>query len=234
MTREDIRSWVKTEFKPVMLATPDETILQVVDNAIRYWNTHSAFKIIEMVENVSPGVPRVALNSNFKNVVRVYPSTTPDWILQNHPLWTLLGITIIDNLTADLVMMSEAFRNYRYYIGTDFKFYFDRNDNPDATNGNGGYLYVTNLPQNTTAVAVVGTKRILPDEDITSEYLLDWILKYVKAQVKMIEGNTLRKSGAINIKNDGQELMNEGKDEVKTLQKQLMDEGRWVSFTRKF
>jgi len=233
MKREDIRTWVKTEFKPVMLATPDETILQVIDNTIRYWNTHSAFKIVHMAENVVPGTPRVALPAEFKNVTRVYPSTTPDWILQNHPLWTLLGITIIDNLTADLVMMSEAFRNYRYYIGTDFKFYFDRNMNPD-TNDTGGYLYMTNLPQNTTAVCVVGTKRIIDGEDITSEYLLEWVLQYVKAQVKMIEGNTLRKSGAINIKNDGQELMNEGKEEVKDLQARLREEGKWVSFARKF
>lgn len=233
MTREDIRTWVKTEFMPVMLATPDETILQVIDNAVRYWNTHSAFKIIGMFE-ASPGTKRVELGSEWKNVVRVYPATTPDWILQNHPLWTLLGISIIDNLTSDLVMMSEAFRNYRYYIGTDFHFYFDRDHNPDATDGVGGYLYLTNLPYNTTRIAVVGTKRIVPEEDITSEYLLDWVLKYVKAQVKMIEGNTLRKSGAIGVKNDGQELMNEGKEEVTEMQKQLLNEGRWVSFARKF
>jgi len=81
---------------------------------------------------------------------------------------------------------------------------------------------------------VVGTKRIIEGEDITSEYLLDWILQYSKAQVKMIEGNTLRKSGAINIKNDGQELMNEGKEEVEALQKRLTTEGRWVAFARKY
>jgi hypothetical protein len=233
MKREDIRTWIKTEFQPVTLATPDETILQVIDNAIRYWNTHSAFKIIDMKDAV-PGTPRVQLGAEWKNVVRVYPSTTPDWILQNHPLWTLLGITIIDNLTSDLVMMSEAFRNYRYYIGTDFHFYFDRNHNPDATSGYGGYLYLVNLPQNTTAIAVVGTKRIVPGEDITSEYLLDWLLKYSKAQVKMIEGNTLRKSDAIGVRNDGQVLVNEGKADVDALQKQLVTEGRWVSFTRKW
>jgi hypothetical protein len=130
--------------------------------------------------------------------------------------------------------MSEAFRNYRYYIGTDFHFYFDRNHNPDGTNQFGGYLYLTNLPQNTTKIAVVGTKRILPNEDITSEYLLEWILEYSKAQVKMFEGNTLRKSDAIGVKNDGQSLMTEGKEAVEALQKRLQEEGRWVSFTRKF
>jgi len=142
MKREEIRQWIKREFMPVMLATPDETILQVIDNSIRYWNTHSAFKIVDMF-NATAGDARIQLPSEWKNVVRVYPATTPDWILQNHPLWTLLGITIIDNLTADLVMMSEAFRNYRYYIGTDFKFYFDRYHNPDGDNGYGGYLYMT-------------------------------------------------------------------------------------------
>jgi len=230
MNKEHIREWIKTEFAPVMLATPDETVNQVIDNAIRYWNTHSAYKIVSMFDAV-PGTPRVQLSSSFKNVVRVYPSTTPDWILQNHPLWTLLGITIIDNLTSDLVMMSEAFRNYRYYIGTDFHFYFDRSQNPDTS---GSYLYLTNLPQNATKIAVVGTKRIIPDEDITDEYILEWILEFSKAQVKMVEGNTLRKSGAIGIKNDGQDLMSEGKEAVEQLKKRLGEEGRWVSFVRKF
>ena len=233
MNKEHIREWIKAEFQPVLLATPNETINQVIDNTIRYWNTHSAYKIVKMYDNIVPGTPRVALTAEFKNVVRVYPSTTPDWILQNHPLCTLLGITIIDNLTSDLVMMSEAFRNYRYYIGSDFHFYFDRNIDPDGEN-TGGYLYLTNLPQNTTKIAVVGTKRILPDEDITSEYLLEWVLAYTKAQIKMIEGNTLRKSSAIGIKNDGQELMSEGKEEIKELQDRLREEGRWCAFVRKF
>lgn len=232
MTREDIREWVKTEFSPVMLATPSETINQITDNAIRYWNTHSAFKQTKIYETVA-GIPRIQLGTEWKNVVRVYPTTTPDWILQNHPLWTLLGITIIDNLTSDLVQMSEAFRNYRYYIGTDFHFTFERVENPEGA-GYGGYLYMVNLPMNTIGVAVVGTKRIVPGEDITSEYILDWILKYVKAQVKMVEGNTLRKSDAIGVHNDGQRLLDEGKEEVAELQKKLAVEGKWVSFARKF
>jgi len=233
MDKEHIREWIKTEFAPVLLATPDATVDQAIDNAIRYWNTHSAYKITEMF-NATPGTVRVELPANFKNVVRVYPATTPDWILQNHPLWTLLGITIIDNLTSDLVMMSEAFRNYRYYIGTDFHFLFERSENPNAVNGAGGYLYLTNLPQNTTKVAVVGTKRIVTGEDITNEFVLEWILEYSKAQVKMIEGNTLRKSSAIGINNDGQKLLDEGKDKIEELKKQLSAEGRWVGFVRKF
>jgi hypothetical protein len=50
----------------------------------------------------------------------------------------------------------------------------------------------------------------------------------------MAEGNTLRKSDAIGIKNDGQQLIDEGKEEIKTLQEQLAQEGRWVSFTKRF
>jgi len=230
MNKEHIREWLKAEFAPVLLATPNETINQVIDNAIRYWNTHSAYKIVSMFDAV-PGTPRVQLTSNFKNVVRVYPSTTPDWILQNHPLWTLLGITIIDNLTEDLVMMSEAFRNYRYYIGSDFHFLFERSQNPEV---DGSYLYLSNLPQSTTRIAVVGTKRIVPDENITDEFILEWILEFSKAQLKMIEGNTLRKSSAIGINNDGQTLMNEGKEAVEQLKKRLGEEGRWCAFVRKF
>ena len=230
MQKDDIINWVLTEFKPVELATPVDTIIQCVDNAVRYWNTHSSYKITRMYE-ATPSQKRVQLDPVFKSVVRVYPATAPDWILQNHPMWTLLGITLIDNLTSDLVAMSEAFKNYRYYIGTDFHFTFERNEDPEV----GGYLYMDNLPYNTTRIAVVGTARVaIDDEDITNEYILNWLLAYIKALVKQIEGNTLRKADAINVHNDGQQLLDEGKEEAKTLQDKLTVEGRWIGFVRKF
>lgn len=231
MERKDIINWVVTEFQPVDLATPVDTILQCIDNAIRYWNTHSSYKITRMYA-AAASQKRIQLDPIFKSVVRVYPAAAPDWILQSHPVWTLLGITLIDNLTSDLVAMSEAFKNYRYYIGTDFHFTFERNEDPAV----GGYLYLENLPYNTTRIAVVGTSRIIFDDNdaITNEYQLNWLLAYVKALVLQVEGNTLRKSDAINIKNDGQALLDQGREEMKTLQDKLTIEGRWVGFVRKF
>jgi hypothetical protein len=316
MLDREIVDWIKSEFLPVELATGDEVIIQKIQNARRYWNTHSAFPIVEMydapstsTETVQASGARLQVSPAYKNVVRVYPSMSPDWILQNYPLWTLLGITIIDNLTSDLVMLSEAFRNYRYYIGTDFNWKFQKSDDPMV----GGWLYYNNAPYQATKFAIVGTKRLINGsmqlpftgttgtlkyvpveeetviitngthtytddgvgnltsnisgysgtisyatgvwtvtgwvgdstginctvtysyyEDIKSEFILDWVLNYTKALVKLTEGNALRKSGAINIQNDGQALFDEGADEKKSLEDKLAIEGRWIAFCRRF
>jgi hypothetical protein len=305
MIKSEIIEWVKMEFQPIDLATTDETISQIVDNAMRYWNTHSALPVVRMFE-ASAATIRIQLTPDYKSVVKVYPSTTPDWVLQNYPLWSLLGITIIDNLTSDLVMLSEAYRNYKYYMGTDFTWHYEKSDNP----GIGGTLFVVNIPTPTLGVCVVGTKRLINGqvtvniqnlsgtltfapviantliltngthtytddgegglvsslsgysgtinyttgawsitgwsgsilgtatymyyEDIKSEYILQWLLYYVKALVKMVEGNALRKTMAIDIKNDGQVLYQEGQTEKLELEKKLAEEGRWLTFVRRF
>lgn len=303
MTKTEIIDWVHQEFFPVSLATPDETLNQIVDNTIRYWNTHSSMPLVKMY-GANYGAYRLQLEPDYKNVVKIYPSTNPDWVLNNYPVWSLLGITIIDNLTSDLVMLSESYRNYKYYIGTDFNWKFIKSDDPKI----GGAVYYSNLPSNTTNVAVVGTKRIINGdvqvnltgnsgtldllpiesntvtftdgtttftddgngvltasgytgtidyttgawtvtgwggtgtklatytcyENVKSEYMLGWLLPYIKSLVKMVEGNTLRKTDAIGVKNDGQTLFDEGKFEKEELEKKLATEGRWMSFARKF
>lgn len=304
MYKSDILSWIKTEFLPRTLATPDATINQIIDNGIRYWSAYSAFPIVTMVTATGS---RTQLPINFKDVVTVIPSNTPDWILQNYPLWSLLGITIIDNLTSDLVMLSEAYRNYKYYIGTDFKWNFQKSDNANMV---GPYLYTSNAPSGASTFCVGGLRRIVNgniqitttgtsgvftsvpittstfsltngthtyidnglgiltsslsgysgvinyttgvwsvtgwvgtttataiytySEDITSEFILEWLLPYCKALVKMAEGNTLRAAKMIKIDIDGQELVDEGKEEKKELETKLNVGGRWYSFIRKF
>lgn len=229
MLLPEIVQWIKDDIKPVELTTPEGTVGQMVQTAIRYWNTHSAFRIIRMY-NATVSTKRVQLDTDFKNVVRVYPASQADWILQNYPLWSLLGITIIDNVTSDLVMLSEAFKNYRYYIGTDFHFHFERSNDPSV----GGYLYLDNVPTGTNKICVVGCKRITEVEDITDEFILDWILQYAKSLTLAQEGNTLRKSGVIGIQNDGQQMIDEAKTKIEELKKELNENGRWVSFVQRF
>jgi len=228
-TKVAITEWVKNEFKPLKLATPDATIMQMIDNAVRYWNTHSAYKISTMVD-YAPGTDRVQLPAEFKSVAAVYPNKTTTWIWNDYPLWTLTGITVLDSVTTDLIMMSEAFRNYRVYVGTDFRWVFERST--DATEG--GYLYCINVPNGVSGLYVVGTKRILDGEELKDDYIQDWILRYTKALVKQVEGNTLRKSDIINVKNDGQNLYDEGKEEMKDLQSSLAKDSRWVAFIKRY
>ncbi len=227
-SKATILSWLETEFAPLTLAAPDASIYQYIDNAVLYWNTHSAYKWMETFTYANQA--RIQLNANFKSVVQVYPTTQSTWIYNNHPLWTLTGITVLDNLTSDLIIMSEAFKNYRYYIGTDFRWTFQKSEHYESE---GGYLYVQRAPTGTDAITVVGTKRITSIDKITSEYQIDWIQRYVKSLLKLQEGNTLRKSGLVNIKNDGQELVNEGQEEKRELEEQLKKDGRWVVFVRK-
>jgi len=140
-----------------------------------------------------------------------------------------MGITVLDNVTGDLIMMSEAFRNYRVYVGTDFQWVYDKSDDPTV----GGYLYCVNVPSGTQNLFVMGTKRILEDEDVKIEQVIDWLYRYSKAQLKQIEGNTLRKAGIVGVANDGQQLVDEGKQEMEALQQELYRNSRWVLLARK-
>jgi len=230
-TRDTLAEWLETEFLPLTLATPSGTIQQVIQNAIRYFNTHSGYKISKTYTYAS-GTTRIQLDTSFKTVVQVYPTTTSSWIWNDHPLWTLLGISVLDNVTTDLIMMSEAFKNYRVYIGADMRWTYNKSEDPDVE---GGHLYIINLPPNNDSVFVVGTQRITADDtDIKSEYILDWVLNYAKALLMMIEGNTLRKSSIVGVNNDGQALVNEGNELRKELQEKLGRDGRWVAMIRRF
>lgn len=220
--------WLQGEFKPLELATPLATQEQCVENAIRYWNTHSGYKISDVYSYTS-GTKRVQLDTGFKTVVNVYPTKAATWIWKDNPLWSLMGMMVLDNVTTDLIIMTEAFRNYKLYVGMDMRWTYRKSDDPSI----GGYLYVINIPSASQSIFVVGTKRITANEDIKPEPILDWILNYSKALLRIIEGNTLRKSSIIEVKNDGQELVNEGKEEVKELKEELASSGRWVALAKR-
>jgi len=228
MVKAEMVTWVRTEFKPLCIVTPDATIEQAVDSAFRYWNNHSGYKTIEMVNTIEP---RVQVSKHMKFVAKVYPASLAAFDpFQGHPLWSLLGITILDNVTSDIIVLTESFKNYQAYIGEDFQWSFVKNDDPNE----GGHLYVDNLPYGSERLAVMGTRRIFTDEDIKTEYILDWLLRYSKALVKQVEGNTLRKSSVIGINNDGQAYYDEGRQEMLDLQEQLARDGRWVALGTRF
>lgn len=224
-------TWLRTQFSPLTLATPQATIEQCVENAIRYWNTHSGYKIIKMFD-CAVGTARVQLSTDIKTVAQVYPSSTTTWIWNDHPLWTLLGISILDNVTGDLILMSEAFRNYRIYVGTDFRWTWVKSEDPDEE---GGWIYPVNIPHGVEKLCVVGTKRVQEDEDIKQEYILDWILNYSLALLKEIEGNTLRKVQGVvpSIRSDGPDIVTEGRTDKKELQEHLARDSRWLAFAQR-
>lgn len=224
------RTWIDNEFAPRQLAITDAVKDQMLENAIRYWNTHSAYRIAQMVDGINSSTVRVQLDAAFKTVVTCYPNKRADWIWNGHPYWSLVGVTVLDNFIADSILMSEAFKNYRIYVGTDFNWKFEK----PTVSEDGGYLYLTNVPTTTTALLVVGTQRITATDDIKDDYINDWLLRYYKALVKQIEGHTLRAASIISVANDGQELFNEGKEEAKELQEQLFKDGRWVTFASRF
>jgi hypothetical protein len=226
----NLLTWMAGEFAPRILATPEASVKQMFENAIRYWNSHSGYKISTVV-NYTPGTARVQVGAAFKTVVDVMPTSQAEQIWNNHPLWTLTGVTILDNVTTDLILMSEAFRNYQIYVGTNFRFHFEKSDLPTA----GGYLYCVNVPAGTASLYVVGTKRILPDEDVSilPEVIVNWIYYYTKALVKQLEGHTLRATDIIDVKSDGQELYDEGKEEVEKLQETIKKEAWWVMFLKR-
>jgi len=221
-------TWIANEFAPLTLATSETTIGQQVENAIRYWNHHSAYKVSAMVDYVQ-GQVRAQIPAAVKMVAEVFPNKKTTWLWNDHPLWTMTSVNVLDSVTTDLIMMSEAFRSYRKYVGTDFRHTFVRSGSMTE----GGYLYCTNVPGGTTQLYISGTRQILPDEDLEDTFILDWLLPYIKSLVKQIEGNTLRKSSIIGLANDGNELVREGKEEVQFLQTELERNSRWVAFIKR-
>lgn len=219
--------WIQNEFLPLTLATPTPTITQIIDNTVRYWNTHSAFKTLEMVDYSAGNIVKVS--SGIKQVWSVHPAQLSEWIMQNHPLWTLLGVTILDNVTSDLIQLASAYQHYRVYVGTDFHWTFAPNQDPTAQ----GDLYVQHVPNNSTGLMIVGSKRITVEEDVVSEHIVDWLLWYVKALVKKAEGNLLRKSDVIGVSNDGQQLYDEGAKEEEDLRERLFEESQWQAMAKR-
>lgn len=230
MKKADLVNWVKTKFQPIELVETDEVILQHVDDAIRYWNTHSAHRCMGMYS--VGGQNRIALSPSFKNVVRVIPANSPQWMLEGHPLWTLLGVTVLDNVTSDMVLMAESFNTFKTYIGGDLRWKFIGSDDPENLE-TPPYLFLSAVPSGTTKCCVIGTKRILRNEDIKNEYIIDWLTKYIWALVKRTEGTLYRKAGLIDAANDGQALYDEGENERKELESRLALESRWVVFVKR-
>lgn len=220
----DYVKWIKAEFAPITLITPDATISQCVNNAVRRFNTCSAVKHTAMVEYT--GSARIEVPASFKQVVQVYPNKIPLTLFGGlNSLWALSGVAIIDNVTTDLILLSEALRNYTTYLGLGFEWTYNQNiDDPTGK----GSLFVQNVPAGVDKLYVVGSMRILPDSVIENQWVNDFILNYSKALVKMVEGNSLRKSSMILGHDiDGQQLVDEGKEEKQKLEEDLRVNGRW-------
>ena len=226
MKREDLRDWIIQSFKPVSLSLPVATIDQVIEATILYWNTHSAYKIVRMFDVGAGGSNtfNLQLDPEIKTVVRCFPSSMQEELFSNHPMWVLLGFLTLDRYTNDLMLLSNTFESYRIYLGNDFRWKWVRAD--DSTKG--GWLYLQQVPRGSTKVAVVGTKRILPAEDITDEFIYNWIREHARSRVKIFEGNVLRKAQIIGIANDGDTMVGEGKDECEKLEDALRKESRWM------
>ena len=94
-------------------------------------------------------------------------------------------------------------------------------------------LLVQNIPAGASQLAVMGCYRILPGVAINQEHILEWILCYFRALVKIQYGRLLRVTNVINVKNDGGDLVSEGTNEKKELEERLGREGRWFSFSKR-
>jgi hypothetical protein len=228
MKKSQMLEFVQNEFLPLELSLASEALSQVYDAALRYFNIHSGLKNMKMFD-VTESTVKVTLDTSFSTVAQVYPSAIQSDIIQRHPWQILLNMTLIDNMTNDLVMLSHAYQEYLVYMGKDFSFTFiDATDSDVAP-----YLLVENVPQGTTKLCVVGTKRIVANEDVKQEFALDWLLRYMVALTKIKEGMILRKADIIDVKNDGNNLISEGKEEKKELEDILAAESRYLAFGRR-
>jgi hypothetical protein len=128
--------------------------------------------------------------------------------------------------------MAESFNTFKTYIGGDLRWKFVGSDTPEEA-ATPPYLYLSAVPSGTVKCCVIGTKRILKNEDITNEYIIDWLTKYIWALVKRTEGTLYRKGNLIGATNDGQQLYDEGENERKELEARLALEARWIVFAKR-
>ena len=229
MDKTAIIEWIQNSFAPLQLAVPDTTIELCVDNAISYWNTHSAYKTVEMVDYDGTSYA-VEVPKKFKTVVNVLPNKMRENILSDHPMWMLLGFVTLDAHTQDLMQVSYTFEEYKRWLGANFRWKWVRSEDPEA---NGGYVYVQSIPEGTNAFAILGTKRVEETEDIKDEFIYRWIRDYARSLTKMYEGNVLRKADIIGVRNDGQAQVDEAKEETKDLEEKLRQEGRWLLLAKR-
>lgn len=210
-------------FKPIPLVIENDLLMQTVEDSIRYWNSHSAFPVFSMFDY---GGVATQLTADFKEVVQVYPASDPTggFTFRDTPMWSLLGLTILDSVTSNLISLSHYYQNFKVYTGGDFRWNYVPVDDPTL----GGKLYVQGFPSGASKMAVLGSKRILATEDIKNEHVIDWLTKYTLAHVKQLEGNLYRKGGFVGMNTDGDKLVEEGKADQEKLEKKLEEEGRWV------
>jgi len=232
MTNTDILNWIKTDYAPLQYAQPDATLIQNINQVIYYWNTHSGHRVLEMYNATSAGPYSqtcITLNPEIKTVTEVLPSSQVYQVALADPTWTLLGIQVMNYMSADLIAINEGYKNYQVYLGNDFRWTFEPSQDPSI----GGQLFIQSLPAPATACAVVGTFRILPGTNITSEHILDAILRGSIAYCKIKEGNVLRKAMSINVKTDGQEMLNENTEVWEAWKKELFQNSRWVALAQR-
>ena len=159
MTRPQIYDWLVRSFDPITLATPQESVMQLIDECVDYWNMHSAYRIAAFLP-VTAKV--IELPLEMKMAVECMPNVAQVQLLQDFPNTLLLGMTVLDNLTTDTILLSEGYKNYRTYMGGQFAWQEIRSEDPTVPNR----VVINNLNSACTDIFVVGAKRILPLEDI--------------------------------------------------------------------
>lgn len=232
MNVNQILTWIKTDYGPLLYSQPDSTLLQNIQQVIYYFNTHSGHRWTQMIPVTSAGPGSslvVTTDPHFKTVTECLPSSQSLELALADPTWTLLGIQVMNYLSADLIAINEGYKNYLAYLGNDFRWTYEPSQDPAV----GGTLFVQQLPAPATKLFVAGTYRIITGDTITSEHILDWILRASIAYCKMKEGNILRKADSINVKNDGQVLLDENTEVWEKMKIELIQNARWVALATK-
>lgn len=227
MTRPQIYDWLTRSFDPMVLSTPKESVEQLIEECVDYWNTHSAYKL-----NVFMPVTNkvITLPLEMKMVESIHPNVQQVQLLQDFPNTLLLGMTVLDNLTTDTILLSEGYKNYRTYMGGQLAWQEIRSEDPTVP----GRVVINNLNTACTDVLVVGAKRILPLEDVKQIAIVEWLRRYARAKLQVREGQTLRKAKVVGVDADGAEMVTEGNTEILKLEKELEVNGRWMVMGSRF
>lgn len=227
--------WVKNKFYPDPVILPDAIIMQNLEEAIDYWNNHSAFKVTETVDiefsainNGCQGqrAGKVQLSTRFKFVTRVFPQKVEAQGLNYTPESMILGLTATNRfMSEDYIQWKHWLKGWQTYANSNFRAKFMESEDPLNV---GGMLYVQSVPFYSTKATVEGGLRIFSNQDVKDPQIFNWIRNYTYALCAEQQGRGMRKASMIGVASDGDSQVNEATVLKGKLEEELKKSGSWM------
>lgn len=190
---KELKRYIKT---PVAKTVPYSTRIDLAAQDIK----------CKKIWSVRPSIPRIGLTMSSidsGNVFQVAASVN---------VYSAIGNT--SSLNIDPIMTEMAMAQVRNTLGTDFQFTHDKLNN---------VLYVAHRDPRPACVTITYTPILTDVSEVVSDSWQNYILRMATANFKVALGRTRSKYkiAGSNVELDGETLLNEGNEELRTMREEL-------------